>query len=780
MTHGAGLRALWPALAVLALGCLITWGAWHNEVTREATLDQAHTDAQVQEYTHAIRSRMAGYEQILRGGTSLFSSMPNVTRNQWRDYVANLEVQDNYPGFQGIGYAAHVSQADKAAFIAQQRAQGLAQYDIRPPGDRPAYVPVTYLEPQSERNLRAHGFDMMSEPLRAAAMAQARDSGQPAITAKLKLASEAAQSVNFGFLLYIPVYRTGAHIDSVEGRQAALKGFVNSPFRMVDLLKGALGNHTAHVTLNIYDGPKPSPDNLMYSGGPGMAKGPQAADAAPVRLLPPVPLAIHGRVWLLEFGLPGDPARARDAQGRLILLAGGIISCLLATLAWAAQARIRHMHQSAQHYYQLANYDTLTTLSNRTLFQARLQAALDGHTTPDKPLALLFIDLDQFKDVNDTLGHHWGDKVLQEVAARLRSGVGRDEAIARLGGDEFAVILDHIGSADEAGTLAQHLIDALAQPYQLEGESYVVTASIGITLFPQDAGNATDLLKCADHAMHAAKRVGRNRSMFYSPAMLDGSQHRLRMISDLRTAVAHNELFVVYQPIVDMATQRICKAEALLRWRSPKHGLVNPGDFIPMAEEAGLIGALGDWVFNEVKNQVLTWRQTLSPDLQVSINVSPAQFKRPDGDLHQWIATLQAAGLPGQAIGLEITEGLLLDMNPSVTKQLLSLRDAGIPVALDDFGTGYSSLSYLRKLDIDYLKIDQTFVSALQPGSDALVLCEAIIVMAHKLGLGVVAEGVETVEQRNLLVAAGCDFGQGYLFSRPVEPAAFEAMFKAT
>jgi EAL domain-containing protein (putative c-di-GMP-specific phosphodiesterase class I) len=291
---------------------------------------------------------------------------------------------------------------------------------------------------------------------------------------------------------------------------------------------------------------------------------------------------------------------------------------------------------------------------------------------------------------------------------------------------------------------------------------------------------AADLLKNADQAMYAAKRLGRNRHQFYSPLMQEGgSQPRLRLVSDLRGALKNGEFFLVYQPIVDLASREICKAEALIRWNSPKHGLVGPAEFIPLAEDVGLIGDIGNWVFQQASRQVAIWRQTLRADLQISVNVSPAQLKNPQGGSEVWLDTLRDHGLYGQAIGLEITESLLLDINPTVTQQLLRLRDAGVPVALDDFGTGYSSLSYLRKLDIDCLKIDRSFVATLRPDSDELALCAAIIVMAHKLGLAVVAEGVETPEQCELLVAAGCDQGQGYLFSRPVSPEDFERLVHA-
>ena len=768
----------WPPLAVFLISLAATAAMWRVEVKEAELLARTRTNARVQELTVAIQNRMTAYEQVLRGGASLIATLGTLSRDQWRDYVTNLKVNDHYPGFQGIGYAEYVRSADRHDFVQSQRRQGLTEYDIRPPGERPEYSPVTYLEPRSERNLKAHGFDMLSEPNRRAAMERARDTGQPAITAKLKLASESAQSASFGFLLYVPVYRDAASPDSVEARRATLKGFVNSPFRMEDLIKSALGSNPDGLRLHIYDGETATPENLMFSSEPASPgqTGPLAQVTPPAQFHSTA-LNLHSRVWLIEFEIPHQhTAVIENTPEDLVPLAGLVISLLLTALTWVAMARLQLVRQSERHYHALANFDSLTTLSNRTMFQERLEECVHHSNRTGERFALLFIDLDHFKDINDTLGHHWGDKLLQQVAQRLKSGTRSADTVSRLGGDEFTVILHDMKDSEGATRVAQALLEALSRPYELEGEPYFVSASIGITLFPQDAQTSADLLKTADQAMYTAKRLGRNRHQLFSPHMLEGNQQRLRMISDLRNAQDNHELHLLYQPIVEMATRRICKAEALIRWQSPKHGLVGPADFIPLAEDTGLIASMGDWVFDEATRRVADWRQRHAPDLQVSINVSPAQFQRPDLNLSHWVSRLHSLGLPGQAIGLEITEGLLLDINPGVTQVLLSLRDAGIPVALDDFGTGYSSLSYLRKLDIDYLKIDQSFVGTLQPGSDELALCAAIIVMAHKLGLKVVAEGVETQEQCELLLAAGCDYGQGYLFSRPVTPEAFEAL----
>ncbi|MBI5436604.1 MAG: EAL domain-containing protein [Nitrosomonadales bacterium] len=433
--------------------------------------------------------------------------------------------------------------------------------------------------------------------------------------------------------------------------------------------------------------------------------------------------------------------------------------------------------------WKQANFDTLTGLPNRRMFYDRLEQDIKKADRAEFKIALLFIDLDKFKEVNDTLGHSMGDILLVEAARRIGDCVRETDTVARLGGDEFIVILaeldDDIGSVER---VAEGILRKLGEPFRLGDEVAYVSASIGITLYPDDATGTEDLLKNADQAMYTAKDKGRNRFSYFTQSMQQAAQARLRLINELRGALAANQFRVYYQPVVDMATGRIAKAEALVRWQHPELGLVSPAQFIPLAEETGLIVGIGDWVFRESARQLKRWKALGNTGLQVSVNMSPVQYARLQvsvnvspvqfhgtGSLHKtWSAYLQELGLPGQSMVIEITEGLLLDADADVAGKLLEFHDVGIQVAIDDFGTGYSSLSYIKKFDIDYLKIDQSFVRNLAADSDDLALSEAIIVMAHKLGLKVIAEGVETAEQCKLLSAAGCDYAQGYLFSRPV------------
>jgi diguanylate cyclase (GGDEF)-like protein len=413
------------------------------------------------------------------------------------------------------------------------------------------------------------------------------------------------------------------------------------------------------------------------------------------------------------------------------------------------------------------------------MFRDRLEQEIKKERRAKLSLALLLIDLDHFKEINDTLGHQIGDELLVEAARRIKTCTRASDTVARLGGDEFTVILTHLPHSKYVEAIAQEILTRLAEPFKLGEELAYVSASIGITLYPNDANNVEQLLKNADQAMYVAKKMGRNRYSYFTFALQEAAQGRLRLINDLRGALGANQFRLYFQPILELASGRIHKAEALLRWQHPERGMVGPTEFIPLAEETGLIIEIGDWVFREAARWVRRWKDLSPPGFQVSVNMSPVQFKA-EGSVHQqgWLNYLHRLGLSGSSMVIEITEGLLLNVDSQAAGKLLKFRDAGIQVAIDDFGTGYSSLAYLKKFDIDYLKIDQSFVRNLASDSNDKALCEAIIVMAHKLGLKVIAEGVETEEQRNLLSLAGCDYAQGNLFSKPIPRDEFETLLK--
>jgi diguanylate cyclase (GGDEF)-like protein/PAS domain S-box-containing protein len=447
-------------------------------------------------------------------------------------------------------------------------------------------------------------------------------------------------------------------------------------------------------------------------------------------------------------------------------------TCLLAVID------ITERKKAEETIFKQAHIDLLTGLPNRRLFKDRLQQALVNAHRQQQQLALMFFDLDHFKYINDTLGHDAGDELLIEATQRIQMCIRESDTLARPGGDEFTLIMADIHDPNGVDRVAQSILEVMSQPFILKDENCYISVSIGIAMYPDDSDDADELLNKADQAMYAAKKLGRSQFCYFTPSMQILAENRLRLSNDLRTAINEKQFSIVYQPIVELSSGKVEKAEALIRWQHPSKGSVNPIDFIPVAEDSGAIKAIGEWVFLQVADQAASWRKTLNPQFQISVNKSPIQFQTHSLGYRDWVEHLQALDLPGDAITVEITENLLLNASQAITDKLIAIRAAGMQISIDDFGTGYSSLSYLKKYQIDYLKIDRSFVSNINTNSTDMAICEAMILMAHKLGMKVIAEGIETEEQLQLLKQAGCDYGQGFLFSKPLSAIAFERVFK--
>jgi diguanylate cyclase (GGDEF)-like protein/PAS domain S-box-containing protein len=416
----------------------------------------------------------------------------------------------------------------------------------------------------------------------------------------------------------------------------------------------------------------------------------------------------------------------------------------------------------------LAHHDPLTGLPNRLLFADRLTMALAQAHRQAQKLAILFLDLDRFKVINDSLGHTAGDHLLQAVAQRIARTVREGDTVARVGGDEFALLLPAIARGENAARVAEKLLEALRQPLSIDGRELFVSGSLGITIYPDDGVDPETLVKNADAAMYRAKDQGRDDYRLYAPAMNATATERLALENSLRTVLSRNELVLYYQPLLELATRRIYGVEALLRWqRSDK--LVLPDEFIPLAEVTGLIVPIGPWVWRTACAQARHWQKNGHADLRLAVNLSARQFQQPDV-AKQVFAAVDETGFRPDCLDLEITESYAMQNPEAAVQTLRELKAAGIGLSIDDFGVGHSSLSYLKRLPIDTLKIDRSFVRDVIDDADAGAIVTAVIAMARSLKLQVVAEGVETEEQRAFLTAIGCDRAQGWLFSRAVPP----------
>ncbi len=425
-----------------------------------------------------------------------------------------------------------------------------------------------------------------------------------------------------------------------------------------------------------------------------------------------------------------------------------------------------------------AHHDALTGLPNRILLNDRITSELAHARRQQTNAALLFLDLDRFKIINDSLGHAVGDQLLRVISRRLNNCVREEDTVARLGGDEFMVLLPRISGSADAGRIAKKIIECLVDPISCNGHELHITTSIGISIFPYDGTDAETLIKHADISMYRAKELGRNKAIYYTAEMNAGSRKQLAMETNLRKAVERNQLRLFYQPKVDINRNMIVGVEALLRWKHPTMGFISPLDFIPVAEDSGLIIPIGEWVLNTAFRQLKQWHNTGFTGLTVAVNLSSAQLSRP-GFEDVVAQALGEAGLDARMTELEVTENVAMENIDSAITVLDRLKCMGISIAMDDFGTGYSSLNYLRRLPIDIVKIDKSFVSEIPDSTDDVTIAQAIIAMAQSLKLSLVVEGVENVRQLNFFRQQGVNIVQGYLFSKPVPASELLRMLEA-
>ena len=469
---------------------------------------------------------------------------------------------------------------------------------------------------------------------------------------------------------------------------------------------------------------------------------------------------VHGTTVSKIFGLPDD--RTVMVTRRPMRGGGWVATHEDITERRQAEARIAHM----------AHHDALTGLANRVLLRELLDAALT-RVRRGQRLAVLYLDLDHFKSINDTLGHTIGDALLMAVADRLRGCLRETDTLARLGGDEFAILQTAVEQPTDAALLAQRLREAVTTPHDIDGHHILADVSIGISLAPNDGADAGQLLERADMAMYAAKSDGRGTFRYFEPEMNERAKALRAMTLDLHRALANDEFELHYQPLVNLERNEICSCEALLRWNHPERGMILPGEFIPVAEESGLIAPIGEWALRTACAEAASW-----PDgVTVAVNVSPAQFREQTLALTV-VGALGASGLSARRLAIEITEAVLMRNNDTTMATLYQLRDLGVQIVMDDFGTGYSSLSYLRSFPFDKIKIDRSFIGDISSMGDANAIVQAAISIASNMNMTTTAEGVETEEQLATIRALGCTEMQGYLFSRPLRGAEIIRLFQ--
>jgi diguanylate cyclase (GGDEF)-like protein len=694
-------------------------------------------------------------EQDLAVNTGAFIiTNPGATEDQFRQWVESDRQFERFPELLGIGDVALVPAAQLSEFALRSEAATGASpgsFQVSPGGSRPYYCFATLTSSASGQLTSPANLDLCDTEL-GPSFLKARDSGQSTYLPYL-LGKTADLAVGTA------IYQHGVIPTTVAGRRSAFLGWVGIQVAPHVLLATALVGHP-HVAVAFHYGSGASA--VAFTAG----TAPKGAGVQTVDL--------HNG-WHVQVteavaggGIIGNTnALAVLLGGFLISLLLGLVIYVLATGRTRALALVGERTDELRHQ---ALHDPLTGLPNRALILDRLDQMLARGRRESVPVAALFLDLDDFKDINDTLGHAVGDELLVAVGARLTGAIRQADTVGRLGGDEFVVLAEGASLADGTQVVADRLLDVLTAAFDLPGSEVPlsITASIGIA--EGNRPSAGRLLQDADIALYEAKAAGKARAVSFAPAMREAVDGHRHLEVDLHAALESDQFFVLYQPTVDLATGTFTGAEALLRWRRPDEGTVMPDQFIPALESSGLIIPVGAWVLTEACRQSVAWSRSGHP-LVVSVNISARQLER-DRIIDDVASALTVSGLDPQQLIVELTETALMNNVEASLVRLRRLKALGIRIAIDDFGTGYSSMAYLRQFPIDVLKIDQSFVATMVESPESAALVHTLVQLGKVLGLETVAEGIETEAQRSLLQSEGVDIGQGYLFGRPQEPGA--------
>lgn len=751
-----------PVIAAIA-GIAMTLGVGSIVAQWEQRVVRVEFDSAASALAGSLTYGIDEYIRRLETLRTLFEASEEVTRSEFD--VFSRRLFGGRGGLLRVGWIPRIRSNERREFEEAARADGVPNYRIRAmraqgqldeDASRDLY-PVYYsTEPKTSV---IYGLDYSTDPARMAALERARDLDQVAVL--LAGLHGTARHGAQGLLVAVPVFVKGTSRETARDRRRNINGFVVGVFDFPGLIDAIRVDREETISIELVRHAVDrfgAPINIVdYPAG-----GSTIDSTAPLQWRGSLP--IGDSVWTLVAAPRRSGSIGTLFPRTLALCAVGfLLSSLIAGYLMVAghnQERLRRAHRRV---LEVAQTDSLTGLANRSFFMLRLEMAARELVAGGGCFNVFMIDLDHFKEINDTLGHGAGDSLLREAADRLKASLHDQDLLARLGGDEFAILqpidADHDG---EGALLAVKIVKLLAAPFTIQGRKVEIGASVGIAMAPQHGRDPHELLRNADVALYRSKAAGRGCFTTFRASMAEEIAARTSLEADLRDAIAAGQFELHYQPIIDAASGTICAAEALLRWRHPTRGMVGPQDFIPVAEETGLIVPLGEWVLRQACSDAASWPE----NLKVAVNISPAQFR--DKDLFGVICgALFEAGLPPQRLEIEITESVLMDSAPDKMALMRELRDSGMSLALDDFGTGYSSLSYLTKFPVSKIKIDRSFVRDITRDTQSEAIVTAIVTLARHLGVTVTAEGIEREDQAALLRRCGADFLQGYLFGRP-------------
>jgi len=783
-TPGDAQSSLLPLLAipVLVIGLILSAIATAVQYKSVVAEDR-------ESFNHLTEIAIANFNRVnamsidqASATRSLFDASDYVSRDEFERAVTSFRRNQTSTPVNSVAYIARVADRPEALalFLKEARTSEAIDASLQLPSDSVAianrWIDDRMLVKFEAPNTRSQaiGLDLGAEPRRRAALEQSVRLDDPALTEPLGLLAH-GNGVQQGVLMAIPVYTRGLPKDTPESRRAACRGWIVTVIHGQDLFSHVMKGLRDQLTVRICDSELPSRDGLLYESNSEPFASVEANSWLDRGMTSEEVVKAGGRRWRLQFATTAAFRHTGLSSVVGTALTGISLSLFLTGLVAVQGRSEREARRLAASMTvdlrRLADTDPLTELANRRSFSDELAKHCEnGSRSGSKLIGVLFFDFDNFKRVNDSLGHDAGDELLRSIAERLRTMVDRAELVARLGGDEFAVLMLNLDSAAAARRRANEFSRALVPPYRVGDRPLSCSASIGVATLPSAIACASTLLRNADTAMYAAKAEGRCCVREFDSTMHELAARRLRLEEDLSSVLINGQLEVYYQPIIEASTGRIASVEALLRWRHPDLGFVSPGEFIPLAEETGAIVPIGNWVINQACHQMRKWDSVGLDVPRVNVNVAPRQLMQ-GGLREELLVILADSGLPPERLCLEVTESTVVAGGTAVMDQLAMLRQLGIRLDMDDFGVGYSSLSNLRQYPIDGIKIDRSFVANVENEPRFIAVLYAIVSLAHNLRLSVVAEGVETAGQLAQLQAMECDEIQGFYFARPM-PAA--------
>jgi diguanylate cyclase (GGDEF)-like protein len=760
------------------MGASLSFATYSAVAVREDNAVQQDFVFRASNAASALQSGINAYFDKISALRALFESSDGVVARHAFEIFSDRLLRDQN-AILNVSWIPRVGHDQRAAYERAAALAGIADYHIKSVAadatltvspEEDEYYPIYYTTEKGQA-ASIYGLNLKDGGTREQALARARDGNRLVASESLLLQRNTGN--RRGFFVALPVYRQGLPHDTIESRRRNLVGFVQGVFQTGSMIDA------------ILDGLRMPVDLYVFEANAGDNAFPVHVFASKLRTQPVEPstgqdlrsgmhwsgeLSVADQHWKLIGLPPPDWKMPRHVTAWTLLIAGLLLTTAGVALMWWSRRYARRLVRANQRVHELAQTDPLTSLANRRAFFNLLACSLAANKRGGSSFAVLYIDLDHFKDVNDTLGHPVGDILLRQVAERLKTRVRRSDVVARIGGDEFAVLLTHLDDTTGTGALAAEIIDTLAVPYVIDDNELHITASIGASHCSEEFSQPEAIMIQADLALYRAKEDGRNCFRFHNKDLDQQVLERVVLSDELRAAIEHRELELHYQPQVEITSGRIVGLEALVRWNHPKRGFVAPSTFIPIAEKSGAIVPLGKWVFDEACRQASIWQsEGIAPDA-IGVNISTIQCNRSD-IVRDFAESLTKWGVSVGIMEVELTESVLMNVTEHHCGIIERLRKLGLRIAIDDFGTGYSSLSYLTNYPVDRLKIAQELVLNVDTNYRHASVVRTAIRLAHELEIQVIAEGVETEAQACFLASADCAYAQGYHYSRPVNAA---------